>query len=495
MKRRDFIKASLAGSAASAVPVHHLFAASAAASSAIVTDIPAINLSGAETTLEKAALTELADSLRGNLIIAGHDEYDHARRVWNAMIDKRPAVIVRCAGAADIQNAVTFARERQLLLAVRGGGHSIPGKSTCNGGMVIDLSPINAVRVDPDARTARAGPGALGGALDHESQHHGLATPLGTVSHTGIAGLTLGGGIGWLSRQYGLACDNLASVDLVTADGQLRRLSEDENPDLFWAVRGGGGNFGVVSSFEYQLHNVDPTVIGGRIVYPLSDLRRALEFYTEFSAQAPRELAVDLVIEKPPGSVLGVVFYVCYMGKPSDSERVLAPLRNFGKPIEDTIGRKDYLTVQQQFDGPSLSPASVYIKSGFLTELSNGFIDALVEEYEPRDNFSAYLWQQGGAIGDRSPTDTAFTHRDMVATIMISGWWMERAEAEQNVADIRANWDTVKEYTKGFYVNLNEDNRQKTHSNYGENFSRLQAIKREADPGNLFCLNANIEPA
>jgi len=250
-----------------------------------------------------------------------------------------------------------------------------------------------------------------------------------------------------------------------------------------------------LSALGYELHPVDRKVIGGRVIYPLSETRRALEFYTAFAERAPRELSVDFAIEAPVGGELGAVFYVCYTGKPSDGERLLAPLRNLGKPVQDTIGLIDYLTMQRQFDGPTLSPASVYMKSGFMTGFSDGLVEALIGEYTPMANFSAYLWLQGGAVGDRSPTSTAFTHRDTEATIMISGWWMDRADAEQNVADIRSNWDLVNAHTKGFYVNLNEASEQKTHSNYGSNYARLATIKREYDPGNLFRLNANIEPA
>ncbi len=495
MKRRDFCKASVIVGTAAALPAKELLAVAYGPIAEIVSDVPAITVSGTETVLEKAALTEFAESLRGVVLVPGHDGYDAARRVWNGMIDKRPAVIARCTGSADISRAVNFARERQLLVAVRGGGHSIPGKSTCDGGLVIDLSPINGVRVDPVARAARVGPGTLGGGMDREAQYYGLATTLGTVSHTGVAGLTLGGGFGWLSRRFGLACDNLISVDIVTADGTLRRVSAEENPDLFWALHGGGGNFGVVSSFEYRLHPVGPQVLAGRLVFPLSEARRIIEFYGEFAATAPRELNVDLGLETPPGGTLGAVIYVCYTGDPAIGEKLMAPLRKLGKPIEDTIGMTEYVKVQTQFDGLPRLPLSVYFKSGFITGFPAGLVDALADGFKPDAAFSSYFMHSGGAVADKSETDTAFAHRDTLANMMMIGVWPNHENTPENIATVRANWEMVKEHTSGFYVNLNEADDRTTHGNYGANYQRLVAIKKQYDPGNLFRLNANIEPA
>src|SRR5215467_5742991 len=296
MKRRDFCRMSLITGAAVALPSSRLIAASVASPQPASTDLRAVKLSGAETTIEGAAVRDLRSSLGGTLLAPGDEGYEAARRVWNGMIDKHPALIARCADTADVVRAVTFARERELLLAVRGGGHSFPGYSTCDGGLVIDLSPMRSVAVHADTQTARAAGGAWGAHVDAAAQRQALATPLGQISNTGIAGLTLGGGFGWLSRRFGLACDNLISVELVTADGKIRRVSERNEPDLFWAIRG-GGNFGVATSFEYHLHPLNPTVLGGHIDFAQANIKDVIEFYAELITHAPRELSVDLSLD------------------------------------------------------------------------------------------------------------------------------------------------------------------------------------------------------
>src|SRR5882672_9213232 len=290
MKRRDFCGMSVAASAATLLPIGRLF--SAPGDSSLGADVRAVKLSGAETTIERAAVRDLRASLGGTLLAPGEEGYEGARHIWNGMIDKHPALIARCANTADIVRSVTFARERELLLAVRGGGHSFPGYSTCDGGLVIDLSPMRTVDVRADTRTVRAAGGAWGAHVDAAAQRYALATTTGQISNTGIAGLTLGGGFGWLSRRLGLACDNLISVELVTTDGKVRRVSERDEPDLFWAIRGGGGNFGVATSFEYRLHPLSPTVIAGHVSYPTAQIKDAIGFYADFLAKAPRELSV-----------------------------------------------------------------------------------------------------------------------------------------------------------------------------------------------------------
>jgi hypothetical protein len=491
MRRREFCNITLAGSAALSLPFTRLLSATAAP----ITDIPAIRLSGQGTVIEKAALEEFGASLRGALILPAHPEYDAARRIWNGMIDKRPAMVVRCAGAADVANAVTFARERELVLAVRGGGHSHPGHSTCDGGMVIDLSPMRTVRVDVKTRLATVAAGAWGRDVDTETQHYGLATTMGQISDTGVAGLTLGGGFGWLSRRFGLACDNLVSVDLVTADGQLRRVSADENADLFWGIRGGGGNFGVVTSFDYRLHPVEPKVIGGYVAFPMEQARQALEFFGDFASNTPRELSADMSLEAGQHGQTGAMIYVCYCGDPESGRKALEPLQRLGKPIQNTIGPQDYVKVQRQFDGPHHSPRNHYLKGGFVRDFKPGLIDWLANEFRPSAHFAVYMQNSSGAVGDIEPTATAFWNRRTSVNLMMIGAWPDATDNDRNRAIVRANWDKVAPFTEGFYVNLSDADKPSTNRNFGDNYVRLVALKRKYDPHNLFRLNSNVQPA
>src|SRR6516225_8054806 len=324
---------SLISGAAIAVPANRLIAASEASSQVRPTDVRAVKLSGAETNLEGPAVRDLRASLSGSLLAPGDEGYEAARRVWNGMIDKHPALIVRCADTADVVRAVTFARERDLLLAVRGGGHSFPGYSTCDGGLVIDLSPMRSVSVRADNRTARVGGGAWGMHVDAAAQKQAMATTLGQISNTGVAGLTLGGGFGWLSRRFGLACDDVLGVELVTADGKVRHVSEHEEPDLFWAVRGGGGNFGVATSFEYRLHPLNPTVIGRHVDFPTAQVKDAIEFYASLITHEPRELSVDLSLAPNDDGTPGAHTFDVYSGDAKGGVKVLEPLQRFGKPL------------------------------------------------------------------------------------------------------------------------------------------------------------------
>src|SRR5215472_14215062 len=348
MKRRHFCGMTVMAGAAALLPAGRH--GSAFAESSQGADLRAVKLSGAETTLERAAVQDLRASLRGTLLTPGEAEYEAARHVWNGMIDKHPALIARCADSADVARAVTFARERELLLAVRGGGHSFPGYSTCDGGLVIDLSPMRAVVVQADNRTARVAGGAWGAHVDAAAQKQALATTLGQISNTGVAGLTLGGGFGWLSRRFGLACDNLIGVELVTADGKVRRVSAHDEPDMFWAIRGGGGNFGVATSFEYRLHPLNPTVLAGHVDFPATQLKDAIEFYAELVTHAPRELSVDLSLTAQQDGTPGAQIYAVYSGEAKSATKVLEPLQRFGKPIRNTIGQENYLVVQTWFD-------------------------------------------------------------------------------------------------------------------------------------------------
>jgi FAD/FMN-containing dehydrogenase len=494
MQRRDFCTRTLLAGATASVPAIRLLAAAA---DGINTDVPAVTLSGETTVLTKSALESLARGLRGDLLLATDAGYDSARRLWNAMIDRHPAVIVRCSGAADVARAVNFSREHDLLIAVRSGGHSFPGKSSCDQGLVIDLSRLRYVDVDVAARTARVAAGALGADVDREAQFHGLATTLGTVSDTGVAGLALGGGFGWLSRRLGLACDNLLAVEIVTADGRIMHASATQNPDLFWAVRGGGGNFGVVTEFTCQLHPIGPQVYAGYVTYPLSRRREALELYARLAVEAPREANIDFGLETSPAGQLGAHLYLCHTGSESSADALAKRLRSLGQPMNDTLRRMPYLEWQSAFDGPSPSPFRNYLKSGFVTAFDARLVDYLAGAFEPLPSFAlgAYSMHAGGAIGDVAPTGTAFAHRDALANVMVYGGWADAGADQERVAAIRAAWERVEPYTRGFYVNLNDAAAEPTRSNYGPNLARLAAVKKRYDPHNRFRLNANVQPA
>jgi FAD/FMN-containing dehydrogenase len=494
MKRRDFCKSAILGGAVATLPATFMRAVAAEPAAGSAAELQAVTLSGKQTLIPAAAVKEFAANLHGSLLTASDRDYDQARRLWNKMIDRRPALIARCSGAADIARAVSFARERELLVAVRGGGHSFPGYSMCDGGLVIDLSTMHGVRVDPIAKTAQVAGGAWIGDLDWEAQQYGLATTMGEISNTGVAGLTLGGGYGWLSRLHGLACDNLMSVDLVTADGKLRRASAKDNPDLLWALRGGGGNFGVVSTFEYRLHQVGPKVLAGNLVYAPAQTREALEYYGHFAASAPREVTVELSWGGSEGEDGDLTLAVCYVGDPKVGEKLLQPLRTNVKARGDSIRMQDYVTVQRQFDGPPLSSQNSYLKGGFVAELSPALVDALINEVKPDAFLNIELVHCGGAISDRKPTDTAIAHRSELFQLLVSGAWSDTASNDANRARVRAAWDKVSRYTSGFYVNLNSADQKAVDDNYGPNRARLAALKKQYDPGNMFRLNANIRP-
>jgi len=495
MQRREFCKSAVIGGALATLPAPLMRAFAADPAPAAGAELQAVTLSGKPTLIPAAAVKEFGANLRGTLLTASDADYDHVRRLWNKMIDRRPALIARCSGAADIAHAVSFARERELLVAVRGGGHSFPGYSMCEGGLLIDLSTMHGVRVDPVARTAQVAGGAWLGDLDWEAQQFGLATTLGQISNTGVAGLTLGGGYGWLARRHGLACDNLVSADLVTADGKLRHVSKTENPDLFWAIRGGGGNFGVVSSFEYRLHEVGPKVLAGDLVYAPAQTRDALEYHAHFAASAPRELSADFSWGGAEGEDGDLTLSVCYVGDLKVGEKVLQPLRAGVKTRADTIHAQDYLAVQRQFDGPPLSSRNSYLKGGYVADVTPALIDALMNEVKPNAFLSIILEHCGGAISDVAPTATALAHRSEQYQLLMAASWTDAADNDVNRAKIHAAWDKVSKFTSGFYVNLNSPDQKAVDDNYGPNRARLVALKKEYDPANLFRLNANIRPA
>ncbi len=485
MKRRTFCKSTVAAAIAATFP---------ACSTKGSGGVPAVSLSGEELTLEAAAVKELGDSLNGRLLLSGDDGYDRARTVWNAMIDKRPALIAVCADAADVQNAVTFASERGLLVAVKGGGHSFPGKSVCEGGLMIDLSLMQSVEVDADDKTAVAGGGALLGHVDTATFAHNLATTTGIVSHTGVGGFTLGGGMGRTDRKFGLAIDNLLAADLVTADGQLRHLSADENPDLYWAIRGGGGNFGVATSFTYQLHPFDPLIFGGSLIYPYAQAKEVLLFYAEYSESLPDAANVEPIGAVSPEGEKVMVVEVFYAGDHKEGEKVFAPLRAFGKPVADDIGPLSYQKMQTSYDGVMGHGLLNYLKSGFIPELTPAAIDAMVENFDGEHISMIWFQHMGGQTARVAPDATAFAHRNVHSNFGIEGIWTDAAENEQRIAAIRKYYAAMEPHMAGFYTNLNEDTEKKTWGNYAANYPRLVKIKGKYDPDNLFRLNANIRP-
>ena len=472
-----------------------------------MTGLNLTSLAGGTVAVSEAAVNALKSRLRGAVLTAGEAGYDAARAIWNGMIDRKPGLIVRCAGAADIRAAVNFARDAGALVTVRGGGHNIAGSAVRDGAVMIDLSPMKSVRVDPVAKLARVEPGATLGDVDRESQAFGLTTPTGINSTTGIAGLTLGGGFGWTSRKFGLTSDNLVAADVVTADGGFVRASERENPDLLWALRGGGGNFGIVTSFEFRLHQLGPEVISGLIFHPLAEARRLLRQYREIAAEAPDELAVWFVLRNaPPLPFLpqevhgtGVIaFAACYAGPADAAEKAMKPLRALGKPIADVIGPHPFAGWQTALD-PLLTPgARNYWKSHSFAGLEDGLIDVLTDYASrlPSPECELAFAQLGGAI-NRVPADaTAYPHRTPQFLVNIHTRWREAADDAKCVAWARSLFDAAAPFaTGGTYVNfIPEDDTDGVRRAYLGNSKRLSAIKAKYDPGNFFRVNQNIRP-
>jgi FAD/FMN-containing dehydrogenase len=463
----------------------------------------------ATETIDQIRFEGLADAFRGEVVLPGDPGYDAARAIWNGAIDRHPACIALCSGVADVVAAVRFARKRELPVAVRSGGHGVGGHALCDGGLVVDLSHMKGIRVDPTARTARAEAGVLWGELDRETQLHGLATVGGIVTHTGIAGLTLGGGIGWLMRKHGATVDNLVSVDLVTAEGEQLMASEDQNPDLFWGLRGGGGNFGIVSSFEYRLHPVGPIVCAGPIFHPLEDAREVLRFYREFIAAAPDELTTifNLRMAPPlpflPVDVHGkpiVMVGACYAGAPEDGIEVVRPLKEFGSPIVDLLEPKPYTALQSMFDASVPHGWHYYWKSVELPPLTDAAIDTLIEHASRLTSPKSYciVFQLGGALGRVGADETAFSQRDATHNVNINAVWTEDDVAgERHVAWARDFYSAMQPHAgERVYLNfLGDEGADRVRQAYGERqYERLGALKRRYDPTNFFRLNQNIEP-
>ena len=463
---------------------------------------------GKAVELSTEALAALRGGLRGTLCLPGDAGYDEARTLWNAMIDKKPAALVRAAGAGDVMQAVRLAAQYGLLFAVRGGGHNIAGNAVCDGGLMLDLSLMRSVRVDPSAKTARVEPGARLSDLDRESQAFGLATPLGINSTTGVAGLILGGGFGWLSRKFGLTIDNLISADVVTPKGELVKASATDNPDLFWAIRGGGGNFGVVTSFELQLHPVGPQVLAGLIVHPFSQAREVLYEYRKAVASAPDELCCWVVMRKaPPLPFLApevhgteiLVLALCHSGDLASAEKAAAPFKAIGKPIADVVGPSPYAGWQTAFD-PLLSPGQRnYWKSHDFIELKDGLIDVLLDAVRsaPTPDCEIFIGNLGGAVNRVAADATAYPHRDVNFVMNVHTRWSQPSQDKECIAWARGLYDKTAAFaTGGVYVNfMPDDEGARVRSGaYGPNYDRLATIKAKYDPSNLFRMNQNVPP-
>jgi FAD/FMN-containing dehydrogenase len=471
-------------------------------------DLRVMTTTGEETILKEATVQQFKTSLRGALLRPGDDSYDATRKVFNAMIDKRPALIARCTGVADVVNAVHFARAHHMLVAVRGGGHHPAGHSVCEGGLVIDLSPMKGIRVDPIRQTVHAQGGVTWGEFDRETAAFGLATTGGMISTTGIAGLTLGGGEGWLCRKYGLSCDNLLSVDVVTADGTFLTANASEHADLFWGLRGGGGNFGIITSFEYRLHPV-AQVLGGWIVYPLAQAKSLLTFLRDYLPTSPDGLTALIILMTAPAdpmlppdvhNTVIVVPVVCFTGPLHEGEKVLQPLRTFGTPAVDLIGPMPYTALQTMFDAWEPPGLHHYWKSAYVQDLSEGAIDVMIERAATMTSPLSHLhvMQLGGAVSRVGEEDTAFSHRETPYECYVLSTWANPEEADRHIEWGRHTWSALQAFSSGAgYLNRNSDEEEQTRLRmaYGASkYEQLVALKNTYDPTNVFRVNHNIKP-
>ena len=446
-----------------------------------------------DTTIE-----QLRRRLQGEVVLPADAGYDQARAVWNGAIDKRPAAIVFCASADDVVQAVTYARSQGCLVAVRSGGHNVAGLSVCDDGMVIDLSRMKTIAVDPERRIARAQAGLNLGEFDAATQAHGLATTMGVNGDTGITGLTLGGGFGKLGRKHGLSCDNLIAAEIVTADGRLLRASASEHPDLFWALRGGGGNFGVVTAFEYRLHPLGPALLVGSVLHACKDAREAMRFYDRFSRAAPDEVSVDAALVTLPSGDQAFSISACYAGPPEAGEPVIAPLMEFGSPIDSRLQPIPYLQIQSAGDGLFPRGRRYYWKAQFLREIGDGAIDALLDAYAQAPNRSSLLvfQQVGGAIARVPVSASPYANREAAFDCFPIAIWDDPADDAANIGWARRLWNAAKPFsTGGVYANnLGDEGDERVRDAYGANYARLAAIKKQYDPTNFFRLNQNIRP-
>ncbi len=461
--------------------------------------------------LSQGATVMEIDGFRGELITADHIDYDTARAVWNGAVDRRPRLIARCGGSADVAAAVRFARHHDLEMAVRGGGHNVAGTAVCDDGIVIDLSEMRSVWVDPTARTAAVQGGALWGDVDHETQAHGLATTGGIVSHTGVAGLTLGGGLGWLMRKHGLTVDNLLGAEVVTADGSIVRASADEHPDLFWALRGGGGNFGIVTSFRFALHPIGPTVMAGPVFWAADDTVDLLRFYRDFVAEVPDDLGTVIRVGTvPPLPGIpenlhwrpAIAVACCYAGAVEEGERAVGELRRFGTPLVDLVGLKPYVAHQGAIDETVPHGWHYYWKATSLTGLSDAVISVVADHAYTASSPRSYavIFHVGGAVA-RVPDDaTAYAGRDVAHNMVIEGVWLPEESGKHAAAETawaRGFLDALDPHRTGVYVNFldSDDDTSRVREAYGDRiYRRLAEVKARYDPDNAFHHNKNIPP-
>jgi FAD/FMN-containing dehydrogenase len=461
-----------------------------------------------EITLQEDVIRKFKESLRGELILANEAGYDDARSIWNAMIDRRPALIARCLGVADVVNSVNFAREHGVTLSIKGGGHNIAGLAVCEEGLMLDMSRMRGVWVDPASRTARAQAGCLLGDVDRETQVHGLAAVLGFVSATGIAGLTLGGGFGYLTRHFGWTSDNVSSMELVTAEGRVARASEKENADLFWGLRGGGGNFGIVTAFDYKLYPIGPEIIAGAIAWRADSAGEILDMCRTVMEKAPPELVCVAALRMaPPAPWLAkevhgkpiVALFVCHGGNISEGEKLVAPIKAFGSPVGDIVQRRPYISQQSLLDATQPKGRRYYWKSEYLPRLEPDLCATAIKHAEAivSPHSAIILFPLEGALNRLAEDHSAVGNRNTAWVLNITASWEKADDDKANVEWARAAWRDMRGFsTGGTYVNFltEEEGDERIHAAYGNNYNRLSEIKSKWDPGNLFCVNKNIRP-
>lgn len=489
MKRRTFCKTAVAAAISTSL--------SACGARQQASDpgpsISAVSMHGDELSIETAAIEELRGSLDGNLFLQDDEGYDDAKRVWNGMFDhKRPAVVAQCTSTENVIDAVNFSRERALLLSVKCGGHSFPGKSTSDGGLMIDLSQMHDTVVDPDDMTVRVGGGALLGHVDTATLPHNLVTTTGTVSHTGVGGFTLGGGMGRTDRMTGLAVDNLLEATVVTASGDVVRASEDENSDLLWGLRGGGGNFGVVTEFVFRVHPFNPTVYGGDLFYPVDS--DSMQFYADMLDSAPDEANIEpFFVPGEDGNMVNMIG-ITWSGDHAAGEKALAPMLNHPSLLAGELGPKSYQAIQTAWDGLTAHGQQNYLKSGYLNELTPEAIEIIVD-FVNRGNTGSWFQHLGGATARVAPDATAFANRNVAVNFGIGYGSNDPARNDAGIAAVREFYYALEPHMAGFYANLHQDEKDKVGGNYGENYLQLVEVKNKYDPTNLFRLNANIKPS
>jgi FAD/FMN-containing dehydrogenase len=491
MKRRDFVSGSVALMAATSL-THSRFARAQEP-----VDTPAVSRTGGAITLKAADITDFRAHQRGPVLTKVSEGFEAARRIWNGAFDRHPALIARCTNGADVMGAVQFAASHDLLVAVRGGGHSLPGYSVCEGGIMIDLAPMQGVSVDARTRGVRAEPGSLLGTLDRETQAYGLVVPAGTVSHTGVAGLTLGGGVGRLQRKFGLTVDSLVGAEMVTAKGKLVRATAEENPDLLWALQGGGGNFGVVTSFEFRAYEFAGPAIAGGIVFPIEQARSVLDAFADYCLTASDDLWMDPVLECDANGHRQLNFTLCHCGDAASAAKDLAAIRKFGKAVRDTVAAKPWVVVQSEYDNESPHGRGYYMSGGRITKLIPVMLDHGIESIKlPGAELGKIsLTQHGGVSARRPAASTAYASRDASHNFVVRAAWDDPKQAAAHTAWQKQTWKGFAPYSVGLYANLNAAEADvKARSAYGENLERLIEVKTQYDPKNLFHLNPNITP-